>query len=135
MGALRGPPTPPALERHPSRHVDPFIGTDDSHSPHPVPGGAGGSVFPGAAGPFGMIQWGPDTPTASPSGYRHRDTRIEGFSVTHFSGAGCPNNEDLPILPIVGPLTQSPGASWSRYVPSFSHDSEHASPGYYAVTV
>ncbi|HKI84303.1 MAG TPA: hypothetical protein VKA63_08205, partial [Candidatus Krumholzibacteria bacterium] len=29
-------------------HVDPFIGTDDSQSPHPVPGGAGGSTFPGA---------------------------------------------------------------------------------------
>src|SRR4051794_3976535 len=35
-------------------HVNPFIGTDDSDSPFPVPGGAGGSTFPGATVPFGM---------------------------------------------------------------------------------
>jgi predicted alpha-1,2-mannosidase len=124
-----------AEDRHPSRDVDPFIGTDDSNSPHPVPGGAGGSTFPGAAAPFGMLQWSPDTPTASPSGYRHRDRRIEGFSVTHFNGAGCPNNEDLPVLPVIGAPTASPGHAWSAYVPGFSHDRERASPGYYAVTL
>src|SRR4051794_4002013 len=118
---------------HPSQHVDPFIGTDDSHSPHPVSGGAGGSTFPGAAAPFGMIQWSPDTPTASPSGYRHRDRAVEGFSVTHFNGAGCPNNEDLPILPVVGPLTRSPGGE--RYRAQLVKASERATPGSYAVTL
>src|SRR5215212_8101140 len=78
--------------------VDPFIGTDDSNSPFPIPGGAGGSTFPGATAPFGMIQWSPDTPTGSPSGFRYKDRTIEGFSLTHFNGAGCPNNEDLPIM-------------------------------------
>lgn len=131
--ALLAPPLVRAED--PVDAVDPFIGTDDSHSPHPVPGGAGGSTFPGATAPFGMIQWSPDTPTGSPSGFRYRDRAIEGFSLTHFNGAGCPNNEDLPVMPFVGPLTASPGASWAPHVAAYDHASEAASPGYYAVTL
>jgi predicted alpha-1,2-mannosidase len=114
--------------------VDPFIGTDDSNSPHPIPGGAGGSTFPGATAPFGMIQWSPDTPTASPSGFRYKDPAIEGFSLTHFNGAGCPNNEDLPIMPAAAPPAASP-ATWAPFVARYDHASEAASPGYYAVTL
>jgi putative alpha-1,2-mannosidase len=115
------------------QYVDPFIGTDDSNSPHPVPGGAGGSAYPGAVVPFGMVQFSPDTPTGSPSGYRFSDSEIEQFSVTHFDGAGCPNNEDIPILPIVGDLTGSPGTSWFSYRSGYAQTSEVASPGYYRV--
>ena len=115
--------------------VDPFIGTDDSNSPFPVPGGAGGSTFPGATAPFGMIQWSPDTPTGSPSGFRYKDRAIEGFSLTHFNGAGCPNNEDLPIMPALAPPATSPGTSWAPYVAPYDHASESASPGSYAVTL
>src|SRR5258707_3843869 len=75
-----------------TQYVNPLIGTDDSNSPNPVGGGAGGSTFPGATVPFGMLQFSPGTPTASPSGYRDRDRTIEEFSLTHFNGAGCPNN-------------------------------------------
>ncbi|MCG8422067.1 MAG: GH92 family glycosyl hydrolase [Proteobacteria bacterium] len=117
------------------QHVDPFIGTDDSDSPHPVPGGAGGSAYPGAVVPFGMVQLSPDTPTASPSGYRYSDSQIEQFSVTHFDGAGCPNNEDLPFLPIVGPVTGSPATNWASYRTAYDKASEQASPGYYRVTL
>src|SRR5262249_1236162 len=83
-----------------TQYVNPFVGTDDSNAPNPVPGGAGGSTYPGAEVPFGMVQFSPDTPTASPSGYRYSDTSIEDFSLTHFDGAGCANNEDLPLLPL-----------------------------------
>ena len=114
-------------------YVNPFIGTDDSSSTHPVPGGAGGSTYPGAVVPFGMVQLSPDTPTASPSGYRYSDTQIDEFSLTHFDGAGCPNNEDLPFLPIVGDLTDSPGGTWSHFRSDYTKSSERASPGYYAV--
>ncbi len=114
-------------------YVDPFIGTDDSNSPHPVPGGAGGSTYPGAVVPFGMVQLSPDTPTASPSGYRASDREIEQFSVTHFDGAGCANNEDIPFIPFVGDLATSPGSDWSSYRSRYSKTSEQASPGYYAV--
>jgi putative alpha-1,2-mannosidase len=113
--------------------VNPFIGTDDSDSPHPVPGGAGGSTYPGAVVPFGMVQLSPDTPTASPSGYRFSDTSIEHFSVTHFDGAGCPNNEDLPFLPIVGDVSPSPASNWAAYRAPYDKASEQASPGYYKV--
>ena len=40
-------------------YVNPFVGTDDSNSPNPVGGGAGGSTFPGATVPFGMVQFSP----------------------------------------------------------------------------
>src|SRR3954467_14069875 len=103
-----------------TQYVNPFIGTDDSNSPNPVGGGAGGSTFPGATVPFGMLQFSPDTPTASPSGYRDRDRTIESFSLTHFNGAGCPNNEDLPIMPALSAPAASPGASWAPYVAPYA---------------
>src|SRR6266508_353390 len=90
-----------------TQYVNPFIGTDDSTAPNPVPGGAGGSTFPGAVVPFGGVQFSPDTPNGSPSGYHYRDTTIESLSLTHFNGAGCANNEDLPILPVTGAIGTS----------------------------
>ena len=114
-----------------TQFVNPFIGTDDSNSPNPVPGGAGGSTYPGPVLPFGMVQLGPDTPTGSPSGYRFSDTSIEDFSLTHFDGAGCPNNEDLNLLPITGALGASPGTSWTSYASAYTKANETAAPGYY----
>jgi predicted alpha-1,2-mannosidase len=114
-----------------SQYVNPFIGTDDSNSPNPVGGGAGGSTYPGAVAPFGMVQFSPDTPTASPSGYRDSDRTIEEFSLTHFDGAGCPNNEDLGILPVTGALGSSPGTGWTSYASGYTKANEAAAPGYY----
>src|SRR3954447_20446746 len=103
------PPAPgSAADLNLTQFVNPFIGTDDSSSPNPVPGGAGGSTVPGPVAPFGMVQFSPDTPSASPSGYRYADTKIEEFSLTHFNGAGCANNENLAILPVTGALGASP---------------------------
>nr|BFE69750.1 GH92 family glycosyl hydrolase [Actinoplanes digitatis] len=81
--------------------------------------------------PFGMVQFSPDTPTGSPSGYRDRDRTIESFSLTHFNGAGCPNNEDIPILPITGNLGSSPGSAWTSYASAYTKSNESAAPGYY----
>jgi predicted alpha-1,2-mannosidase len=114
-----------------TQNVNPFIGTDDSNSPNPVPGGAGGSTYPGPVLPFGMVQLGPDTPSASPSGYRSSDTTIEDFSLTHFDGAGCPNNEDINILPITGALGASPGTSWTSYASGYTKANESAAAGFY----
>jgi predicted alpha-1,2-mannosidase len=114
-----------------TQHVNPFIGTDDSNSPNPVPGGAGGSTIPGPVLPFGMVQFSPDTPTASPSGYRFSDSQIDEYSLTHFNGAGCPNNEDIGILPITGALGVSPGSSWTSYRATQAKASEVAQAGYY----
>ncbi|MET8090520.1 GH92 family glycosyl hydrolase [Micromonospora sp. NPDC005220] len=112
-------------------YVNPFVGTDDSNAPNPVGGGAGGSTVPGPVQPFGMVQLSPDTPTASPSGYRFSDTQIEEFSLTHFNGAGCSNNEDLGILPITGAIGASPGTSWTSYRATQNKTQEQARPGFY----
>src|SRR5688572_27938397 len=92
----------PLALAHLTQFVDPMIGTGPSNSPNPVPGGAGGSTIPGPLAPFGMVQFSPDTNNASPSGYGFRGTEIQEFSMTHFNGAGCPNKEDIQILPITG---------------------------------
>ncbi|HET8681354.1 MAG TPA: GH92 family glycosyl hydrolase, partial [Micromonosporaceae bacterium] len=114
-----------------TQYVNPFIGTDDSNSPNPVPGGAGGSTVPGPVAPFGMVQLSPDTPTASPSGYRFSDTQIQEFSLTHFNGAGCANNEDIGLLPITGAIGTSPGTAWTGYAATQAKASEVAQAGYY----
>jgi putative alpha-1,2-mannosidase len=112
-------------------YVNPLIGTDDSNSPSPVSGGAGGSTYPGATVPFGGVQFSPDTPTGSPSGYRDRDRTIEEFSLTHFNGAGCANNEDIGLLPITGAIGASPGTSWTSYASAYTKSNETAAAGYY----
>ncbi|WP_327292240.1 GH92 family glycosyl hydrolase [Streptomyces sp. NBC_01198] len=114
-----------------TQYVDPFVGSDDSNAPNPVGGGAGGSTYPGAVTPFGGVQFSPDTPTASPSGYRYSDGSIEDFSLTHFDGAGCPNNEDLPLMPITGAVGTSPGSNWTSYASAYTKSNESAAPGYY----
>src|SRR4051812_29520816 len=68
-----------------ARWVDVFVGTDDALLSNAVTNGAGGSTNPAAATPFGMVQWGPDTPSATPAGYKYSDSQISGFSLTHIS--------------------------------------------------
>ncbi|HTV92256.1 MAG TPA: GH92 family glycosyl hydrolase, partial [Verrucomicrobiae bacterium] len=109
----------------PASLVNPFIGTSGTQIGGPI------DTFPGADMPFGMIQWSPDTPSQNAGGgYEYTDTAITGFSLTHLSGPGCSVFGDFAMLPVVGmqqlgPSTQQP----------FSHASEVAAPGYYAVTL
>jgi putative alpha-1,2-mannosidase len=81
--------------------------------------------------PFGMIQWSPDT-TSRPDGggYSYTDSAITGFSLTHFSGPGCAIAGDFPILPLTGAIPADPTSASA----DFSHSSETAHPGSYAVT-
>jgi predicted alpha-1,2-mannosidase len=114
--------------------VDPFIGTQ-----------GGGHVFPGAVYPFGMVQLSPDTQTryfkesyAWAAGYQYNDPTILGFSHTHFSGAGHSDLGDVLVMPISGEVRLEPGDAGkpqSGYRSRFSHDTEQAQPGYYAVTL
>jgi predicted alpha-1,2-mannosidase len=115
--------------------VDVFTGTQ----PGPDTFG-GGHDFPGAAEPFGMVQWSPDTTPAAPhsGGYDYRDHHVSGFSLTHLSGAGCALYGDFPFLPTTEPLTGSPANAGGDgldgiFEPGFSHRSEVAHPGYYSV--
>ncbi len=103
----------------------------DGTSTGPVNPGTVGE-FPGADLPFGMIQWSPDTsPDAiqSGGGYSYGDDRINGFSLTHLSGTGCPSYQDVPILPTVGTVGTTPATATA----SFTHADEHATPGRYQV--
>ncbi|HET7592639.1 MAG TPA: glycoside hydrolase family 92 protein, partial [Rhodanobacteraceae bacterium] len=114
--------------------VDPMIGT-----------GGNGHTFPGATVPFGMIQLSPDTAMpdfkhAYPwaAGYQYGDHSIMGFSETHFSGSGHSDLGDVLLMPGVGKVQWDPGdpdKPGSGYRSDFSHETEVAQPGYYAVTL
>jgi predicted alpha-1,2-mannosidase len=122
--------------------VDPMIGT-----------GPEGHTFPGATVPFGMVQLSPDTQIRDfrhsykwAAGYRYEDTTILGFSATHFSGSGHSDLGDFLIQPIAGDVHLDPGSidppgepgtgpTVAGYRSRFSHATEVAHPGYYAVTL
>ena len=96
-------PTDPAALVHPVRR----------HRHRAVSPGTVGE-FPGADLPFGMLQWSPDTsPNAvqAGGGYTDADSRINGFSLTHLSGTGCPSYQDVPILPTEGAIGSNPQAT------------------------
>ncbi len=121
----------------PAARVDVFAGT----MPGPRTFG-GGHNYPGAALPFGMVQWSPDTTPASPhsAGYDWRKHHVGGFSLTHLSGAGCATYGDFPFMPTTEALRGSPAPQAGpglagRFQPGFSHREESGSPGAYAVAL
>lgn len=116
-------------------HVHVFAGTMPGHDTF-----GGGHNFPGAAAPFGMVQWSPDTTPADQNnrgGYDYRDSHVKGFSLTHLSGAGCSLYGDFPFLPTTEPIEASPAAEGpsldGQFQPGFSHSHESGRPGYYSV--
>lgn len=102
--------------------VDPFVGTAGN-----------GHTFPGAAVPFGMVQFSPVTLSSAPGGYRYGDRRLGGFALTRLSGAGCTNFGDLPLQPVDAAPRVSPAADPGAFGAGFSHGSEQAAPGSYRV--
>lgn len=107
----------PAADGRLTDLVNPFIGTENE-----------GNTYPGAAVPFGMVQFSPDT--GHNTGYDHSDTHIRGFSTVHLSGVGCGLGGDLPVLPTTGDVKET---DYAKYAAEFSHDDEKASPGSYRV--
>lgn len=105
----------------PIASVDPLIGTGT---------GPGDTInlFPGATLPFGMVQLSPDTEDKG-FGYHYNELTIQGFSMTHMSGAGCPNEGEVFFTPTTGPVQTQVVDFQSPY----SHSDEAASPGYYRV--
>jgi predicted alpha-1,2-mannosidase len=115
--------------------VDPLIGSGGG-------GWAQPQVFVGATTPFGLVRAGPDTTGylgadsagfAHTSGYWYLDDQIDGFSQLHLSGTGV---EDLGnfLVTVVDGMTAAKTTE-SGYRQRFSHDTEEASPGRYAVTL
>ncbi len=114
-----------------AKFVDPFIGT-----------GGHGHTFPGAAVPFGMVQFSPDTRMNDwdgCSGYHTSDNTILGFSTTHLSGTGCSDYGDFRFMPFAGEYKFDPSVGENRYYDSvygqaaFKHEKEDAQAGYYSV--
>ena len=101
--------------------VDPLIGTGFG------PGG-GQNLFPGPVMPFGMVQLSPDTEDRG-YGYHYTQEMIKGFSMTHMSGVGCPNEGDVFFTATTGPVLPAEIDFQSPY----SHREESAAPGYYQV--
>ena len=124
-----------------SNYVNPMIGTTGM-----------GHCFPGACAPFGAVQLSPDTDTIPHNvegkyqarvydycaGYQYEDKTIVGFSHTHLSGTGHSDLGDILLMPQTGALQLTPGTKEqpdSGYRQRFSHDTEHAEPGFYEVTL
>jgi len=111
-----------------THYVNSFIGT-----------GGHGHTHPGAMVPHGMIQPGPDTRIDgwdSCSGYYYEDTTINGFAHTRLSGTGCADFGDFLLMPTVGvQRTDFLGTESQKrpFASAFSHEKEHAEPGYYSV--
>ncbi|MFL6075819.1 MAG: lectin [Mycobacteriales bacterium] len=111
----------PSYVTDPAALVNPLIGTSGAVD-----------TFPGPDMPFGMVQWSPDTAPDRPAGggYEYDDSMLRGFSLAHISGPGCGAYGDVPFLPTVGALPTDPSAATD----TFSHATETAQAGYYAVT-
>jgi putative alpha-1,2-mannosidase len=148
-------------ETGPVAYVDPFIGTDEANESGPLGSAedapesraydeasqnptqdAKAHCFPGATLPRGMVQLSPDTaPDGSAGGYFFDDTFLKGFSHTHLSGTGRIDLGNVLVTATVGDVRTTPGPSASDpgadagYRSRFSHGSETAEPGYYAVTL
>jgi predicted alpha-1,2-mannosidase len=129
---LAAPPLPPVAD--PIPYVNPFIGSGGF-------GYAFGSAFPGAAAPNGLAKVGPDTdgPFGTIaflhySGYWYGDDTIQGFSHVHLHGTGLPDYGVLGLMPVDGPVDASLTTP-DGYASRFAKETEHASPGYYQVTL
>ena len=104
--------------------VDPMLGTSGS-----------GNVIPGALVPHGVMRASPDTVDAAGaiSPYDYDATRLHGFTHTNLEGPGGSFNgySQLLVLPTTGELNLDPETRPSAY----SHSTEAAHPGFYAVSL
>ncbi|WP_430814344.1 GH92 family glycosyl hydrolase [Carboxylicivirga sp. RSCT41] len=106
-------------------YVNPFMGTDGP-----------GNTYPGSSVPFGMIQLSPDHGIGGwdrIAGYFYPDTIITGFSHMHLTGTGAGDLYDILLSPINSKATKTIAENGNRPYSTFSHDNEHAEPGYYQV--
>jgi predicted alpha-1,2-mannosidase len=112
-----------ALAQAPASDVLPLVGTGK---------GPGDSInlFPGPSMPFGMVQLSPDTEDRG-YGYHYYQDAVRGFSMTHMSGPGCPNEGDVFFTATTGDVQ----TKVSDFQSPYSHAQESAAPGYYSVVL
>jgi predicted alpha-1,2-mannosidase len=121
-------------------YVNPIIGASTSTTAGKSLHGLG-KTFPGVATPFGLVQLSPDTKTGGDNGpgYSWHHRTIEGFSFLHMSGIGWYGEfGNFLVMPTVGPLHTFAGTEDNPdkgYRSRYSHSTEVAQAGYYAVTL
>lgn len=114
----------PAKERQPVDWVDCLLGTATSRW----------MLYPGPSTPFSLVKLSPDNQRHCwKAGYEYTIENIAGFSHIHSWTMG-----GLLVMPTTGELKTTPGSEGdphAGYRARFSHQSEVATPGYYAVTL
>jgi len=114
----------PARERQPVDWVDCLLGTSTSRW----------MLYPGPSTPFSMVKLSPDNQRRCwKAGYEYTINNIAGFSHLHSWTMG-----GLLTMPTVGELKVQPGSESdpdAGYRSRIRHETEVASPGYYAVTL
>jgi len=113
-----------------TQYVNPFIGTAALTDPkilgYELPKGWrawSGLTFPGSSLPNAMVQLSPMTKyQPAGAGYEYEDSLIVSFTHTN---KGHWNLGNIPILPLSG--------SRAKFGSRFSHQKEHAAPGFYQV--
>jgi predicted alpha-1,2-mannosidase len=124
-----------AQEASPAESVDLLIGTNPNPFTKAGYSFDTGNVFPGPVCPRGMVAWSPDTTHNKQiaGGYWYPDSKIEDFSLTHFSGRGVPCLKDIAFMPTQAAVQTSPGKDWTQFAAGFSHANETAAIGSYRV--
>ncbi len=132
-------PPPPSSDA-PLSYVNPLIGTapatTESAQRHSESGSElRGQTFPAVGVPFGMTNWTPQTRATEQkclSPYYYQDDSIQGFRASRWMSGSCTQDYgSVTLMPITGEL--STGAP--ERASFFSHDTETATPSYYAVTL
>ena len=94
-----------------------------------------GQVIPAVLEPNGMNFWTPqtqDTERKCKAPYYYRDSLMQGFRNSHWIVGGCTQDYgSMTLMPVAGTLKCQPEARASR----FNHQTETATPAYYAVTL
>lgn len=122
------------------RFVDPLIGTgisttESARRHSEAQSEMKAQTFPAVGTPFAMTHWTPQTRTTEQkciSPYYHADPKISGFRSSRWMSGSCTQDYgSVTIMPLAGRLQVQPG----RYASAFSHETETATPAYYAVTL
>ncbi|MDR2040470.1 MAG: glycoside hydrolase family 92 protein, partial [Bacteroidales bacterium] len=122
------------------KYIHPIIGASTSQEAGRSGHGLG-KTFPGSATPFGLVQLSPDTKTGGDNGpgYSWHHKTIEGFSFIHMSGIGWYGEfGNFLVIPNTGKLLTAAGDEKNPetgYRSRFSHETEIAEAGYYAVNL
>lgn len=130
------------------KYVDTIVGavadTPDIYT-GTLPAG-GGKTYPGAAAPWGGVQFSPDTITGGDNGpgYSYNNTTIEGFSINHMCGVGWYGEMgNFQVMPVTGDVPFHSGTNaHCRYQPGtpgreseYDHENEVTQAGHYGVTL